>query len=176
MARAGDLVFVSGTVGDAALGLLALRGDLAGGDAAATAPLVARYRRPEPRVDLGLALRGLASACADVSDGLIADLGHICDASGVGAALRADRLPLSAAARSLVARDAALLGAVLSGGDDYELVFTAPANREPDLAKAAASAGVPVTVIGQVIRGAGVSVVDETGAEVPLDAAGFRHF
>lgn len=175
-ARPGDLVYVSGTVGDAALGLLVLRGDLAGEDEAVAAPLAARYRLPEPRIALGQALRSLASACADVSDGLVADLGHICAASGVGAEIHADRLPLSAAARTIVERDAAFLRPVLSGGDDYELVFTVPADREADLATAAAAAGVQVARIGRAVPGAGVVVLDEAGTEIALDGAGFQHF
>ena len=175
-ARPGDLVYVSGTVGDAALGLLALRGDLASGEAAVAAPLVARFRRPEPRIALGQTLRGSASACADVSDGLVADLGHICANSGIGAEIDADSLPLSNAARALVAQDAALLHTVLTGGDDYELVFTVAPERAADLEAAVQGTGVPVTPIGRAVPGAGVKVLDQTGTEIILQAAGFRHF
>ena len=175
-ARPGDLVYVSGTVGDAALGLLALHGELASGEEAAVGPLVARYRRPEPRVVLGEALRGLASACADVSDGLVADLGHICVSSGLGAEIDADSLPLSDAARVVVAQDAALLHTVLTGGDDYELIFTVAPERAADLETAVQGTGVPVTPIGRAVSGDGVKVLDQTGTEIILQAAGFRHF
>jgi thiamine-monophosphate kinase len=131
-ARPGDRVFVSGTLGDAALGLKALRGELLGLAAAEhRAALVARYRLPEPRVALGQALVGIASACCDVSDGLMADLGHICETSELAAEVEAERLPLSPAARAALQQDPGLIGAIAAGGDDYELVFTAPPGRTP---------------------------------------------
>lgn len=176
-ARPDDLVFVSGTVGDAALGLRALEGALVIDDPADRDALIARYRLPMPRVALGPALRGLASACADVSDGLVADLGHICAASGVGAEIRVARVPLSPAARSVVADDPDLLKVALGGGDDYELVFTAPATAEQKiLIAAAAAAGVGVTRIGRITAGDGVAVIDTDGAEILLDTMGYRHF
>ena len=120
-ARPGDDLWVSGALGDAALGLLVLQGKLEP-PVAARHHLIERYRLPQPRLALGQALRGLAHAAIDISDGLLADLGHILETSGIGAELWADQLPLSAAARELPgARDAAL-----AGGDDYELLFTAP--------------------------------------------------
>ena len=175
-AQAGDLVYVSGTIGDAALGLQLLNGDIDGQDDPALDALVSRFRLPEPRVGLGLALRGVASACADISDGLIADLGHICAASGVGAELEVQRVPLSSGAQRLVGRDPALRDTVVTGGDDYELVFAAPVGREADVAAAAASAGIPVARVGRLVAGAGVTALDESGAELALKAAGFRHF
>ena len=124
-ARIGDSVYVSGTIGDAALGLRSLQGGLAGLAEAAAAALAERYRLPIPRVSLGSALRRLASAAIDVSDGLIADIGHVCEASGVAARLERARLPLSDAAAMAVAADPASFDLVLAGGDDYELAFTA---------------------------------------------------
>ncbi len=169
-ARPGELVCVSGTVGDAALGLRILRG-LAAPDELAL-PLIERYRTPQPRVALGRALRGLASSAIDVSDGLIADLGHILRASGVGARIEAAAVPLSAPARALPgARQSALCG-----GDDYELLFTLPAEREPVLAALSAQLELPLTVIGRTRAEPGLDVVDERGAPVRPARPGWRHF
>jgi thiamine-monophosphate kinase len=169
-ARAGDDVWVSGTLGDAALGLRVLRG-LAVAEEEAVA-LVDRYRTPRPRLALGQALRGLATAAIDVSDGLVADLGHILEASGVGATLTASLLPLSAVARGIPgARDAAL-----TGGDDYELLFTAPAARRGEVEALAGRTGQPVTRIGTVRPEPGCVVLDEAGAGLSLGRAGWRHF
>lgn len=180
-ATAGETVWVSGTIGDATLGLKVLTGALEGLPVADAAALVERYRTPSPRVALGRALAGLATSCADVSDGLVADLGHICAASGVDATLDAVGVPLSPAAAALVAADPALLPALLCGGDDYELVFTAPASRAKEIETVASVAGVPVTPIGRVSappgRPAGaVAVVDPSGAFMVLPESGWRHF
>ncbi|MEX2009259.1 MAG: thiamine-phosphate kinase [Dongiaceae bacterium] len=176
-ARAGDLVLVSGTLGDAALGLRSLRGQLADLPAVQREFLVDRYRLPRPRVALGLALAesGLATAAIDVSDGLVADLGHICETSGLGAVVEAARLPLSAAAAACAAQPE-LLQAVLGGGDDYELLFAAPPDAAAALAALAGRLGLPLTVIGRMIEGAGVRVEDAAGREVRVASAGFRHF
>jgi thiamine-monophosphate kinase len=124
-ARVGDEVMVTGTLGDAVAGLFALR-EPPRDDAARAVlrqSLIGRLTRPEPRVAAGIALRGLATACVDISDGLLADLGHICERSGVGAQLEAARLPRSAALRALHGEDESLQLA-LGGGDNYELCFT----------------------------------------------------
>ncbi len=169
-ARPGELVCVSGTLGDAALGLRILRG-LAAPDELAF-PLVERYRIPQPRLALGRALYGLASAAIDISDGLIADLGHLLRASGVGARIEAAAVPLSPPARALPgARQSALCG-----GDDYELLFTLPADREPLLAVLSARLELPLTVIGRTRAEPGLDVVDERGAPVHLERSGWRHF
>jgi len=182
-ARPGDRVFVSGCIGDGALGLRVLDGRLRVLPAALAAAAVDRYRRPQPRLTLGLGLVGLASACADVSDGLIADLGHICSASGVSADIAAAEVPLSAAGRTAVAADSTLLGLLLTGGDDYELVFTAPAERSEAVRAAAATAGVPVAAIG-VVRDEGaeaahnqpVRLLGADGRPLDVGSGGFRHF
>jgi thiamine-monophosphate kinase len=166
-ARPGDCVYVSGTIGDGALGLAVLEGRVAD-DAAGT--LAGRYLLPRPRLGLGRALGGTATAALDVSDGLVADLGHIASASGVRIVIEAERVPLSPAARAALAADPRLLASVLAGGDDYELAFTAPA----DLPMAVA--GVPVTAIGRVEAGSGVAVLDREGGQVTLPASGYRHF
>ncbi|MBK5920050.1 thiamine-phosphate kinase [Rhodothalassium salexigens] len=172
-ARAGDHVYVSGWIGDGLLGLDALRGDRA----ATTGP-AARYRRPEPRLALGQALRGVASACADVSDGLVADAGHIATASGVGLDLDAAAVPLSPAGRASVVGDPDRLRALLTGGDDYELVFTASPDAADAIARAAADAETPVTRIGRAHpgrRGPAVRVTDAQGHTLVIDRAGYTH-
>ena len=175
-AAAGEHVYVSGTIGDAALGLRVLKGEdigLAGSDREAA---IARYRVPEPRLGLGMALSGAAGAAVDVSDGLIADTGHICRASGLGARIELDRVPLSGAARSALQRGSLGIADLLAGGDDYELVFTAPADRSNAVRQAAARSRVPVTRIGTMTEGEGVTVLDGTGAAVEFVDAGYRHF
>lgn len=175
-ARPGDLVFVSGTLGDAALGLRTLRGELAGVDAAGRAALVDRYRLPQPRLALGARLSGIAHAAIDVSDGLVADLGHICECSKVGAEVEAERLPLSPAAQAAVDADRSLSPVVLTGGDDYEIAFTAGPEAAGQVAELAAALALPLTKIGRITAGAEVRVVDDAGADVVLGARGYRHF
>lgn len=169
-ARPGDDVWVSGTLGDAALGLRILRG-LAVPDEEAL-PLVDRYRTPQPRLALGRALRGVAHAVIDVSDGLVADLGHILECSGVGAEIEAARLPLSAEARGV---PGALLGA-LTGGDDYELVLTAAPAAAGEIEAIGRRTGVPLTRIGRITEAPGLRVLDRDGRPMTLDRAGWRHF
>lgn len=169
-AAPGDVVFVSGTLGDAALGLRVLKGFAVAEDEAVW--LVERYRRPQPRVALGQALRGVASAMIDVSDGLLADLGHILDQSRVGAVVRVADLPLSETARHIPgARECALVG-----GDDYELLFTLPPHRLEGGLAAADGAAIPVTPIGEITAEAGLHVLDANGEPVESEARGWRHF
>jgi thiamine-monophosphate kinase len=173
-ARPGDLVFVSGTIGDGALGLLADTGRLPEADDAGQAFLVDRYLLPQPRLALGMRLRGVASACMDVSDGLAGDLGHIAARSAVQAVIDAERVPLSAAAAAVTARKPVLLETVLTGGDDYELLFTAPAERRESIATIASSTGVPITEIGRIKQGDGV-IVRKDGTPLALNRPGYRH-
>ncbi len=175
-ARPGDLVFVSGTLGDAALGLEALRGEFPGLDAAGRADLVDRYRLPQPRLALGERLSGIAHAAIDVSDGLVADLGHICECSKVGAEIEAGRVPLSAAAKAALDAAPSLRPLVLTGGDDYEIAFTAGADAAAKVAELSAALGLPLTRIGRIAVGADVRVVDDAGAELSVGAGGYRHF
>lgn len=174
-ARPGDRIYVSGTIGDAALGLAALQGRLDGLDPAARAALIARYRLPEPRLALGQALVGHASAALDISDGLVGDLGHIAACSGVGALVERAQIPLSAAAATVVAGDAAWFDTVLTGGDDYELLFTAAAEKHDIINKLAIDLGVPVTVVGEIVA-AGLVVRDRDGRDVTPRVTGYRHF
>jgi len=175
-AAIGDEIYVSGTIGDAALGLKVLQGALAGLTAAERDALAGRYRLPQPRLALGAALHGFAHALIDVSDGLVADLGHICETSGVAAAIEAERVPLSSAARQALSADPSLLPLVLTGGDDYELLFAAPPAAAEPLAALSGALGLPVTRIGRIGAGSGVLVRDGAGREIELASAGFQHF
>jgi thiamine-monophosphate kinase len=170
-AKVGDDLWVSGTLGDGALGLAVLRGELDVTDDA-RASLIERYRLPQPRLGLGQALRGIASAAIDISDGLIADLGHILEVSGVGATLQVDLLPLSAVARALPGARAA----ALAGGDDYELLFTAPPERHGDLEALARRLDLPLTRVGQIRAGSDLEVVDRHGHRLEPPAKGWQHF
>ena len=167
-AKSGDGLFLSGSVGDAAAGLRAIQSGVTSG------PLVERFWRPPPRLDLGQRLAGLATATIDVSDGLVADVEKLTAASGVGAVLDVEALPLSAALRDAEEPDRALALA-LCGGDDYELCFTADSGRAPDLDDLAAELSLPITRIGTITRGGGV-VVRERGEPVAIDKTGYRHF
>ena len=169
-ARPGEDVWVSGTLGDAAIGLRILEG-LAVPDEEA-APFVERYRLPEPRVELGVRLRDIASAAIDVSDGLVADLGHICRASGVGARIRLEDVPI----RPLARRIPGWRECALAGGDDYELLFTAPPAARGRIAEIAAELGLPLSRIGTIEAGSGVVVEDAEGRPVELARTGWRHF
>ena len=175
-AQPGDTIYVTGTIGDAALGLRVLRGGIAGLAPDAAAFLVDRYRLPRPRVGLGPHLVGIASAGLDVSDGLVADLRHLCEVCELGAVVEAPLVPLSAAAAAAVAGHPAHLAAALTGGDDYEILFTAPAAEAPALAALARWTGVPVTAIGRMVAGSEIAVLDAAGRKLPLAAEGWTHF
>ncbi len=175
-ARPGDRIYVSGTLGDAALGVLAAKGMELGVGREARDFLVDRFRLPQPRLTLGPRLIGIATAMMDISDGLVADLGHLCDVSGVGAVIEAARLPLSAAAQAALARDPARLALVLGGGDDYELLFAAPDAAAGQLDGLARELLVPITAIGRIAAGQGVRVVDGGGNDIKIEVRGYEHF
>jgi thiamine-monophosphate kinase len=168
-ARAGDRVVVTGTIGDAALGLLAARGRFR------SAFLEKRYRLPEPRTKLGPRLIGVARATADVSDGLLADAGHVAAASGLAVHIERELVPLSTAARRIVEARSSLWANVLGGGDDYELVIAVPPRRRTALHAAAGAAGVKVTPIGHFRRGKGVRLTVD-GREARVSRKGYVHF
>jgi thiamine-monophosphate kinase len=175
-AQDGDDVYVSGTVGDAALGLLVLRGGLQRLGSALHEALADRYRVPQPRTRLGPALLGLARASMDVSDGLVADLGHICETSGLGAVIDEPSVPLSPAARAALHEHPALVSAILAGGDDYEILFTAAPDARDKVVALARKLELPLTRIGAMRSGSGVKVLRADGSERTLDSAGWQHF
>ncbi len=173
----GDDVHVSGMLGDAALALAALDGRTTV-DPALLATLQARLDRPEPRVALGARLRGVASAALDLSDGLCGDLGHILEASGVGARIELSRIRCAAElARRLATSERMLaLACLLAGGDDYELCFTAPPARREAVAGIAAELGLPLSRIGAITATPGLEVRDESGAPLASLPRSFDHF
>ncbi len=172
-ARPGDAIFVSGTIGDGALGLKALRGEIAD----ATGFLAERYRLPRPRIALGRAVTGLVSAGMDVSDGLAQDLGHLCRAGACGAEIMVAEVPLSPAARAALTADPSLIAAILAGGDDYELLLAAPDANGPALQTAAATAGVALTRIGHFVAGPPEVVLrGAAGTPITLARPGWSHF
>jgi thiamine-monophosphate kinase len=175
-ASPGNDIYVTGTVGDAGLGLKAMA-EFGTDDALARWPdLVGRLRLPRPRVRLGPALRGVASAAADISDGIVADLGHICLASGVSANIEVEAVPLSEAAIRLLAERPDWRDAVLGGGDDYEILFTAPPGMASRLKGLSREFDTAITRIGVIAAGAGVTVRDAAGAVVKVQHDGWRHF
>jgi len=175
-AKPGDRVWVSGTIGDAGLGLAVLKGGYPGLAEAHRAALAGRFQLPEPRTALGPRLAGIAHAMIDVSDGLLADIGHICEASGVSATVSETSLPLSPAALAVAADEPDLRARLATAGDDYELLFTAPADADAAILAASREAGVAVTMIGAVVAGAGVRLLDTQGQAIAIERAGYRHF
>lgn len=180
-ARPGDLVFVTGTLGDAAGGLRCLdRADaqasrLFNAAADTRETLVGRLNRPAPRVAAGAALRDLASACIDVSDGLLADLGHIAVQSNAGIELDADALPASSALLALFERDERLV-LQATGGDDYELAFCVPPEKAGEVQRDLARIGCGATRIGRVVDGERVRVFDADRCELVFECGGWNHF
>ncbi len=170
-ATLGDGVYVSGTIGDAGAGLAVLKGELSAGEHADF--LIGRYRQPVPRLSLGMALRGIAPAALDVSDGLVADLGHLAEVSKVRITVQADRIPRSDALHRLWPGPEGIVRAV-TAGDDYEIAFTA--RSDAAALEAGRQVGVPVTKIGQVEEGQGVHLLDVSGREIPLSRTGYVHF
>ena len=177
-ARPGDLLFVSGTIGDAGLGLRCLTSEAVIADQKSNNYLVVRYQTPQPRVALGSRLAGVATAMIDVSDGLMADAGHIASASGVRLEIEAARAPLSDAARGWMSqqldRQAALVQ-LLTAGDDYELLFAAPPDKAEAVMKISEETGIAVSQVGVVRSGEGCDLLDEQGAIIPVKCAGFTH-
>ena len=173
-AKAGDEVWVSGTTGDAALALAGLRHEvaLAADDAI---KLGERLHRPMPRVELGIALRGVASSAIDVSDGLAADLGHVLLRSGCGASVDFASLPRSAELQRCTDHAVATRCAI-AGGDDYELCFTAAPEKRGSIAAISADLRLPLTMIGRIDTGQGLRVRDEAGRAVAFDGGGYEHF
>ncbi len=182
-AQPGDDIYVSATLGDARLALEAMLGRVAL-DAASLGRARQRLEQPTPRVALGLALRGIANACADISDGLLGDLGHILQRSGVGARIDTSVASEKLASATLAAASNApgcvspqqRLAYVMAGGDDYELVFTAAPARRADVVQASLASATPVTRIGQIEEAIGLRLVDADGASIANNFASFDHF
>ena len=180
-AKVGDRIFVTGTIGDGALGLEVAKGGLLELAIPLREYLLHRYRIPEPKMALGIALRGLIHAAIDVSDGLLADLGHICETSGVAADIQAAMVPMSDGVQIALAKDPDLLARVLGGGDDYELLFTADPNDSDRIINIGIEVGVPVTGIGFIVSESAreverVRVADLSTVKTMLSFAGYRHF
>ncbi|MCQ4348350.1 thiamine-phosphate kinase [Pseudomonas stutzeri] len=170
-ARPGDLLCIGGPTGEAAAALPLVLGERAP-RAAADAFLLARYWTPQPQLALGQALRGLASAALDVSDGLLADCGHIAEESGVRVVIEAARVPLSSALREAAGTRASALALALCGGDDYVLAFSVP----PHALTALQVADLAFHVVGRVEAGRGVRVLDASGRDITPAAGGYQHF
>ncbi len=170
----GDGIFLSGSIGDGALGLDLLQGRLGGLNEQQSDYLAARYRLPEPRLALGRALRGLATAAIDISDGLLADLGHLLRASGQGAEIERALIPLSEPAARAVSGDPDNWQRILAGGDDYELLFTAPA--QFDRAAVAAALDLRLTRVGRIIGDEGLRLLGDDGEILRPEIKGYRHF
>jgi thiamine-monophosphate kinase len=170
----GDDIYVTGTLGDSAAGITLVTERTVAPQGSAAAALKERFYRPLPRVDAGLALGPIATAAIDISDGLLADLGHLCKASGCGASIDVERVPVSAELLSLFPPQEALAHA-LGGGDDYELCFTAPPSRAEQIESALEAAGTPVRRIGQLVAG---QTVESRRDGEPFTPAlrGYRHF
>ncbi len=176
-AQAGDLVFVTGTIGDAAAGLRVLQGSLKLSDADAAA-VRGRYHMPEPRMAMAEILRTRATAAMDVSDGLLSDLEHMARASGVHIEIDIDRIPISHAVKNWIEHGSDMLealGAAADGGDDYEIVFTSSIRHSAEIGLMAAAAGIEVTPIGRVWPGQGVGT-QLNAAPFNLPRRGHRHF
>jgi thiamine-monophosphate kinase len=180
-AMPGDHVMVSGTIGDAALGLDILKGGRVASalahDAASRESLIGRYRVPQPRNALAPAIRTYASAAMDVSDGLAGDLAKLCSASNVSAVIDLRSIPLSSAASAVLAAGAAGISEIVSGGDDYEILCTVPTNAFGAFMKAAGQAGVAVSPIGTIMAGtAKPKFLDAEGRELTLTRTSYSHF
>ncbi len=172
-ARVGDGIYVTGPLGDAALGLMGLQGGVSLSKAQRD-HVIGRLERPVPRVREGAALRGVASACIDISDGLAADLGHVLAASGTGARIELEALPLSPVYQSL--QEQVGWGPAVSGGDDYELCFTVPPSRQSRLKALADELGCRLWRIGAVEAQPGLRLIEPSGAMYRPNVPGFNHF
>ncbi len=169
-AKIGDAIVVSGTLGDSRAGLALLTAELKG----ESDYLLGRYYRPTARLALGESLRGIANAAIDVSDGLLADLNHLLNASSVGAEIRVDALPLSSAIREVAPESAEHWA--LTGGEDFELCFTLPKHRVPELQPISERLDIPLTVVGEITHQQGITLL-KSGQPMALPASlGFNHF
>lgn len=170
-AEVGDAVFVTGQLGEAAFALQAILGNIAASDVSLDA-----YYNPSAQHLVGQKLRGIASAAADISDGLLADVGHIAKASGVGVHIELGKLPHSDAVKRFIEADPRLVQLIYAGGDDYEIVFTAPLDLLEEVNAISAQYEVKITQIGKIVEGTGVEIIDNIGKTVQVSRRGFNHF
>ncbi|HEX4157380.1 MAG TPA: thiamine-phosphate kinase [Rhizomicrobium sp.] len=175
-ARSGDQVFVTGSIGDAAAGVAILVQEYPPSLDTAAEFLISRYQVPTPRLAFGRAIRGIANAAIDVSDGLLADLGHIADVSGVRIETDSSAIPLSSHLQGLWGTELDARIRAATAGDDYEIAFTAPAEASDAIREVARRTATNVTTIGRVVPGSTVAFLDSTGGEVPLERRGYTHF
>lgn len=171
-AGAGDDIYTSGTLGDAALGLKCLSGNITPENPA----LIMRYHLPSPRLALGQKLTGIATAVMDISDGLAGDIRHICTLSGAGAQIETELIPLSEAAGKTLASFPLYKDIIWNGGDDYELLFTAPPHVAGEIERLATALDLPLTRIGCMTKGKAIEILDKSGVNQLHGAQGFRHF
>lgn len=175
-AKAGDDIYVSGTIGDSALGLLLLEGRQEALSSQERHYLHQRYFLPTPRIELGQALVENIGASIDISDGLLGDLEHICKASGVGARIHETSIPLSPAAGVMLAGDDSLLGRILAGGDDYELLFCAGPAQRAAINRIGSELRASVTRIGEIAKNGSITLIRPDGSETIPATKSFRHF
>jgi thiamine-monophosphate kinase len=177
-ARPGDRILVTGTIGDGFFGLAAHRGELADLAEPARRGLAQRYVLPQPRVALGRMLveQALAHAGMDISDGLVADLGHMCAASNCGGEVAVASVPLSDAVADLVAGEPSLIASAITGGDDYELLLAVPPDRVAGVLDAAHQTGTAIAEIGTFVQESGLTFLDRDDRPLAFEKAGFTHF
>lgn len=172
----GDNIYVSGTIGDAGIGLNIFLEDNHELDSVSKDFLLKRFLRPSPRVSLGSSIANLASSAIDISDGLLMDLGHICSESTVSAELSMDLIPISDAARKYINGDSIKNSARITSGEDYELLFTAPKEMTKNITNLSSQLEIPITLIGKIAEGSGIKVFGEQNSEISFDFDGFEHF
>ncbi|HPF46421.1 MAG TPA: thiamine-phosphate kinase [Emcibacteraceae bacterium] len=172
-ANTGDDIYVSGTLGDAAAGLLVLKEKM---DPIKFEYLIKRYHLPEPRIELGKALSGIATSMMDISDGLLGDISHICRHSKVGAEIKVKKIPVSIALGNLLATKADYSSLIWSGGDDYELLFTTSPDKDQVIKELSEQLAIKLTKIGKITKGKKAMILDDEGAEIKYGKRGFSHF
>ncbi|MEZ5648251.1 MAG: thiamine-phosphate kinase [Alphaproteobacteria bacterium] len=175
-AMAGDNIYCSGTIGDGFLGLKASRGEFSELSNVQRETLITRYELPLPRLSLGIALRGIATAMIDISDGFMADLNHICRVSGVGAHIETARIPFSSPAKEILQHTPSLLSDILTGGDDYELLFAAPPSMQDRITVIAKELSLSITYVGRMRAEQKIQVVDPNHQPLSLKQRGYTHF
>lgn len=174
-AVSGDIIFTTGTIGDSYLGLEILKGNYKILSRQAKEYSQKRYFIPEPRINIGKELLNIATSAADISDGLLADLENICKASNVGAEITLSKIPFSSAALEAINIDNNFLIKAIAGGDDYELIFTAPAHMENKISEISQKTGIKITKIGKITAGYGVKTIGDNNQSIVINNKGYRH-